>query len=181
MVVFDITNPYNVTVLDTVEVASRSGLIDAVPGQPLAVVGGISAFYGGVAADAAVDVIDFSDPENAEVLDTGLRSSTFAMGFAVLPGEDIALISDAANNELIFIDISDPGDINEMTDISPLWFPGTGGIRIGVSPDGQYAVLTNNVGHTAVIFDFSDMAAPTAMPLAPSMPWEWPFDVAFRP
>jgi len=181
VVLLDVTNPYSVAPLSSVEVSSRSGLIATVPGESLAVVGGISVYYGGTTADAAVDVIDFSDPEHPEVADTLNIPSTFGMGFAVVPAGDVALLADAANSQMIFVDISDPHDIAEMSGISPLSFLGSGGLRIAVSPDGRYAVLTNNMSDTAALFDLSDMEPPTATQVQPTKPWDFPVGVTFRP
>ena len=86
-----------------------------------------------------------------------------------------------ANNRMIFIDISDPHDIAEMSGISPLWFPGRGGLRIAFSPDGRYAVVTNNRSDSAVVFDLSDMESLTAALLQPTLHWDFPVGVAFRP
>ncbi len=180
LIILDITNPYNVLSLGTVSVASRGGSVVTIPGQPLAIVSGMSQYYGGVEADAAVDLIDFSDPDNVAVRGTFHRASTFALGLAVMPGGDLALVSDAANNEMAFVDISDPDTLEEMPGVSPLWFPGTGGLRTAISPDGQYAVTTNNLSNSAVIFDLSDMGEPTATLFTPVFGWDYPIGVAFR-
>jgi len=188
LVVLDITNPYNVAALGTVEVASTGGAVATVPGAPLAVVAGVSDYDGGSQViDSAVEIVDFSNPAAPVVRDTLHRDDTFALGLAVMPDGATALVGDpgGGSNKLLLFDIGAPDAIAELGAVSPLPFGGIGALRLAVSPDGRYAVTTNNLSDTATAFDVSDIGAPAvAGPLVPvgdPLGDTWPFGVTFRP
>jgi len=188
LVVLDITNPYNVAALGAVEVASTGGSVAAVPGSPLAVVAGASNFdSGSQQIDAAVEIVDFSNPTTPVVRDTLYRDNTFALGLAVMPDAETALVGDpgGGSNKLLLFDISNPDHIAELTAVSPLPFDGIGALRLAVSPDGHYAVTTNNQSDTATVFDVSNVDAPTVtgglIPLGDPLTSTWPYGIVFRP
>ena len=182
VVAMDISNPYDVQVLGSVQVASGGGLIAAVPGQPLAVVAGTSFF--GAQVDSAVDIIDFSDPDNVTVRDTLLLPVRFSFGLAVTPDGGMALLADAGqpsgySNTMLFLDISNPDDVVEAAGISPIPFPGTGCPRIAVSRDGSSAVVSSNIGDIAFVFDLSVPETPSVTD--PILVGDYPYGVVFNP
>jgi PKD repeat protein len=168
LVILDITNPFAISVLSTVAVASGGGAVAAVPGNALAVVSGTSMYNAGTQkVDGAVDVVDFSDLQHPRVRGKLALAEAFPFGLAVMPDGNTALVTDAGNplhpsNRLLLLDISNPDVIKQRTTGSPLAFDGSGCPRIGLSPDGQYAVVPNNVTSSAVVLDFANLSAPIA-------------------
>jgi DNA-binding beta-propeller fold protein YncE len=132
--------------------------------------------------DGAVDLVDFSNPAQPKVRGKLALSGRFPFGLAVMPDGNTALVSDAGNplhpaNKLLLLDISNPDTIAQRTQGSPLSFQGTGCPRIGLSPDGRYAVVPNNVTDSAVVVDLANLNAPAA---ADSFDLDvLPFGVAF--
>jgi hypothetical protein len=185
LVVLDITNPYSVSVLGTVQVASRGAAVAPVPGHACAVVSGTSLYNTATQkVDGAIDVVDFADPEHPEVRGKLVMEGAFLFGVAVMPDGKTALVTDVGNplspsNRLLSFDISNPDLIMERTAVSPLPFGGTGSPRMGLSPDGHYAVAPNNVSNSVVVFDLTDPDAPTAGD--PIDVDALPFGVVFRP
>ena len=184
VVLFDVTNPYDTQYAGAVSVASRGGAIAAVPGEALAVVCGTSYFNGTTQViDTAVDLIDFSDPDNPAVLGGLTLNGVFGVGFAVTPDGGTALVANAGSpvspaNTMIFLDISDPSDIQERSGVSPVAFSGAGSPRIAVSADGTYAVVTSHLSDLAVVFDLSDWDAPAVAGDVET--GSYPYGVAFR-
>jgi len=181
VVIIDITNPYNVQSLGSVEVTSRGGSIACVPGRPMALVVGASDFW---ELEAGIDIIDFSDPNNVVVRDTLVRPATFAFGVAVTPDGNTALISNAGDpyspaNSMVFMDISNPDEMSEMTGISPMPFAGTGSPRIAVSPDGGSAVVTSHLSDWAIVFDLPEDGTPLVND--PIETGDFPYGAVFRP
>ena len=185
LVVLDITNPYSASVLGTVQVASRGAAVAPVPGHACAVVSGTSLYNTATQkVDGAIDVVDFADPEHPEVRGKLVMKGAFLFGVAVMPDGETALVTDVGNplspsNRLLSFDISNPDLIVERTAVSPLPFGGTGSPRIGLSPDGHYAVAPNNVSNSVVVFDLTDPDAPTTGD--PIDVDALPFGVVFRP
>jgi DNA-binding beta-propeller fold protein YncE len=185
LVVLDITNPYTVSVLGTVQVASRGAAVKLIPGHSLAVVSGTSYYNAGTQkVDSAIDVVDFADPEHPVVRGKLARPKEFLFGLAVTADGNTALVTDAGNpltpsNRLLSFDISNPDVIVERTAVSPLAFRGTGSPRIALSPDGHYAVVPNNVTNGAVVFDLANPNAPAAGD--PIDVGVLPYGVVFRP
>ena len=185
VVLLDVTNPYDVRPISTVSVRSRGGLIASIPGQPIAVVAGTS-FYSDATQqiDTGLDIIDFSDPENPTVLGGFTRADTFGVGFAITPDGATALIADAGDpvnpsNSMVFLDISNPSAIGEITAFSPLPFPGVGSPRIAVSPDGESAVVTSHLSNLAVVIDLSEEPPRVIEPTVETGAYPW--GVVFRP
>jgi DNA-binding beta-propeller fold protein YncE len=185
VVILDITNPYNVSELGVVQVASRGGAIAPVPGHALAVVSGTSLYNAGTQEiDGAMDVVDYSQPEIPVVRGKLARTGAFLFGLAAMPDGVTILVTDVGNplspsNRLLLFDITNPDSIVEKTPVSSLAFGGTGSPRLGISPDGRYAVAPNNVSNTAVVFDLADLHAPTAGDTIDVD--ALPFGVIFRP
>ena len=184
VVLFDITNPYDTQYLSAVSVASRGGAIAAVPGEAMAVACGTSYFNGTTQViDTAVDVIDFSDPEEPAVVGGLTLNNVFGIGFAVAPDGATALVANAGSpvspaNTMIFLDISDPSDIQERSGVAPVPFAGVGSARIAVSADGTCAVVSSHLSDLAVVFDLSDWDAPAVV--GDVATGSYPYGVAFQ-
>ncbi len=181
--VLDVTNPYRSTLLGSVSVTSRGGSIRVVPGRPLAVVAGISYFdLDTTSIESAFDLVDFSDPEHVAVRDTLTWDAAWIAGLAVTPDGNTALVANAGNphfdvrNTMLFIDISDPDDVYEITSVA---FQGQGSPRIAVSPEGDTAVVTSHLTNMAVVFDLVEGGPPVANDAI--MTGQYPWGVAFRP
>ena len=187
VVLVDVTNAYDLKMIGSVSVDSRGGEIAIVPGRSLAIVAGPSNYDDVTPSlDSAINIIDFSDPDNPVVGQEpdGSRLGSYIFGVAVTPDGSTALISDVGSplspvNNMIFLDISSSGELSEITDISPMWFEGIGSPRIAVSPDGDYAVVASNVSDAVVVIDLSDISEP--VPNDAITVGDLPFGVVFRP